>query len=228
MIKNLLMYFERFEMKLTKTLFLMIFTISSVLLIQSCSESRSEDTRPQTSNNGDLALARLHADPSPLPPAAPERKANVYQMTSVKSKGANMAADFSWTENGKKMSFSELTKGKVVFVNFWGTWCPPCRKEIPAIVSIDKESGDDLVIIGIALEKTRSVADGISKVTSFAKSQGINYRNFIGSGEIIQAYGGIPAVPTTFIIDKKGKIAEKIVGGRSKAQFLQSINRAKK
>lgn len=117
-------------------------------------------------------------------------------------------------------------KGKVVFINFWGTWCPPCRREIPDIIEINKElSGKDFIVVGIAMERA---SDPISQVQSFAEKNGINYINFINIPELSEAYGGIPAVPTTFIVDKNGNIAEKIVGMRDKAGFMQSINRVLK
>lgn len=148
----------------------------------------------------------------------------VLTINSVRtSTQSGSAVDFTFTHNGKETSFAEFTKGKVVFLNFWGTWCPPCRKEIPDIIEIQKELQDkNFVVIGIAMERDR---DPLSKVQSFSKTQGINYINFISTNELISAYGGVSAVPTTMIIDKNGKIAEKIVGMRTKAQFLASVNK---
>lgn len=139
---------------------------------------------------------------------------------------AGNPVDFKFTHNGKETTFSEFTKGKVVFLNFWGTWCPPCRKEIPDIIEIQKELGNkNFVVIGVALERDR---DPMAKVTSYAKSQGINYINFIGNQQLNSAYGGISSVPTTYIIGADGKIAERIVGMRAKSQFMQSINKVLK
>ncbi|MCO5251763.1 MAG: TlpA family protein disulfide reductase [Candidatus Kapabacteria bacterium] len=139
---------------------------------------------------------------------------------------AGTPVNFKFTHNGKETTFSEFTKGKVVFLNFWGTWCPPCRKEIPDIIEIQKELGNkDFVVIGIAMERDR---DPMTKVTSFSKAQGINYINFIGVKELFNAYGGISSVPTTYIIGADGKIEEVIVGMRAKAQFMKSINKVLK
>ena len=150
---------------------------------------------------------------------------NVFAINSVVTATDGTVANFNFTDkNGNKTSFKEFTKGKVVFVNFWGTWCPPCRKEIPDIIEIQKElSNKDFMVVGIALERDQAAA--ITNVANFASKNGINYTNFIGNNEIQNAYGGISAVPTTYIIGKDGKIAEKIVGMRSKADFMTSINR---
>lgn len=151
-------------------------------------------------------------------------KAKVFDINSVvKMTARGKAVDFTWTENGKEKSFADLTKGKVVFINFWGTWCPPCRRELPDIIEIANEK-KDVVFIGITLERTRNAAD---KVKAFAEKQGIPYRLFMGNQDIVTAYGGIPSVPTTFIIDKKGNVNEKLVGMKSKGEFLSAIARAK-
>ncbi len=151
--------------------------------------------------------------------------ANVYNIKEVKKAVGNKVADFTFDQNGKTVSFAELTKGKVVFLNFWGTWCPPCRREIPDIVAISKElQGKDFIVIGIALEKGQP-ENRISKVAEFAKSNSITYNLIIGNQEIAQAYGGISSVPTTYIIDKDGTIGETIIGMRDKESFLKSINK---
>ncbi|MBE2189837.1 MAG: TlpA family protein disulfide reductase [Desulfobulbaceae bacterium] len=139
---------------------------------------------------------------------------------------AGTPVNFKFTHNGKETTFAEFTKGKVVFLNFWGTWCPPCRKEIPDIIEIQKElANKDFVVIGVAMERDR---DPMTKVTSFSKAQGINYINFIGVKELFNAYGGISSVPTTYIIGADGKIEEVIVGMRAKSQFMKSISKVLK
>ena len=152
----------------------------------------------------------------------------VYNIKEVKKGEANKAVDFTFEQNGKTVSFAELTKGKVVFLNFWGTWCPPCRKEIPDIIQINKElKGKDFIVIGLASERNDGT-DALAKVTEFAKKNGIDYNLFIANGTIAQAYGGIQFVPTTFIIDKDGSIVETINGMRTKEEFMKSINKVLK
>lgn len=149
----------------------------------------------------------------------------VGEIKTVAKAEKNKAVDFTFMKDGKEVSFKEYTKGKIVFLNFWGTWCPPCRAEIPGIIEIANELKDkDFIVIGVALERG-SVADNLKKVYDYAKDKGLNYYNVLGNKDLIQAYGGIPYVPTTFIIDKDGNIAEKIDGGREKADFMASINK---
>jgi thiol-disulfide isomerase/thioredoxin len=155
----------------------------------------------------------------------------VYALASVSpqsdAKVGTKVPDFVWNDNGKQVKLSEFAKGKVIFINFWGTWCPPCRKEIPDIIEISKDE-KDVVVVGIALER---VKDRIKQVQDYVQKTGIPYINVTGEdkviGSIVAAFGGINAVPTTFIVNKSGVIAEQIVGSQSKAEFLNSIKKAR-
>lgn len=152
----------------------------------------------------------------------------VYQIGQISTPKSGHLVDFKFNQDGKERSFAELAKGKVVFLNFWGTWCGPCRRELPDIIEIGKDlKGKDFMIVGIALER-ESPLDAAKKVAAFGAEKGIEYINFIANENIKDAYGKIPSVPTTFIIDKNGKIIEKIVGSRDKATFMAAINRVLK
>jgi thiol-disulfide isomerase/thioredoxin len=155
----------------------------------------------------------------------------VHTLASVVSQsGAKVGTkmpDISWTDGGKTVKLSDVAKDKVVFINFWGTWCPPCRKEIPDIIEISKEE-KDVIVIGIALER---VKDRVKQVQDYAQKTGIPYMNVTGDdkviGNVVNAFGGINAVPTTFIVNKAGMITEQIVGSQSKSEFLASIKKAR-
>lgn len=159
---------------------------------------------------------------------AADPKAEIYEIVSAEQPKADNAVNFTINRNGKKVSFSEMTKGKVVFLNFWGTWCGPCRKEIPDIEKISKEyASKGVMVIGVALERAETLEDKIKKVTDFTGKQGVSYMNVVDHGGFLsKAYGGIQAVPTTYIIGKDGKISEKIVGMLSYSQFVKSIEKA--
>ncbi len=153
----------------------------------------------------------------------------VLNVESVGKAEKGKAVNFTWKDNGKTYSFAEYTKGKVVLLNFWATWCAPCRMEIPSFVEINKELPDDeFTIIGVALDRKGSVEQIRKLIKDFAKKQNVNYLNFLPTKDIISPYGEISAIPTTFIIDKKGNIVEKIRGAKHKSHFLKSIKKAMK
>lgn len=99
-------------------------------------------------------------------------------------------------------------KGKVVLLDFWATWCYPCRMEIPHFIDLyEKYYQSGLEVVGIALDR-----GGAKDVRPFAEKEGIIYRVLIGDTLVTKAYGGISAIPTTFVIDKKGVVYSKYVG----------------
>lgn len=109
--------------------------------------------------------------------------------------------------------------GKVVILDFWATWCGPCRMEIPGFIELQKQYADKgLVVIGVSLDQ-----DGASAVKPFAEKMGINYPIVLGDETIVSAFGGIEGIPTTFIIDRTGNIVRKHVGYASKAEFEADI-----
>lgn len=152
-------------------------------------------------------------------------KGQIHKLVSVeKATGKDVMTDFSWKEGDKTVSLSTVGKGKVVFLNFWATWCPPCRKEIPDIVEISNEM-KNVVVVGVALER-----GGTAKLEDFIDKNNIPYANIIAEDnetmkKLAEAYGGIQYVPTTFII-ANGKIVSKIVGGNSKESFMNEIKKA--
>jgi len=136
----------------------------------------------------------------------------------------NSAAVFSWFDaKGKTVSLRDY-KGKVVFINFWGTWCPPCRRELPDIVDLAKQYKGKVQFIGIALERNKE--NVLENLYSFAKSNSMEYQILVGSNELANAYGGISGIPTTFIVDKTGKIASSTVGMQSRDAFDKMIKEA--
>jgi len=109
--------------------------------------------------------------------------------------------------------------GNVIIIDFWDTWCPPCRAEIPHFIELyNKYKDKGLLIVGIAFAR-----EGIEKVKSFVNDEGINYPVLIANPEVVKNYGGITAIPTTFIINKNGEIFEKIIGYRNKEFFEEKI-----
>ena len=119
--------------------------------------------------------------------------------------------------NGKTINSSDF-KGKMVILNFWATWCLPCRAEIPDFIEMAKQYQDKgLVIIGISLDSVQP-----SEVAAFVKKAGINYPIVMGNQDVAAAYGGIEAIPTTFVIDAKGKLSA-IYGKVKPAEHIAEV-----
>jgi thiol-disulfide isomerase/thioredoxin len=107
---------------------------------------------------------------------------------------------------GKEISL-EAYKGKVILLNFWATWCGPCRAEIPALVDLQNKYKDRLQIIGMAVDE-----EDDSELREVMKSESINYPVALTTGQVRMAYGGISALPTVFVIDPQGRVVQKHVG----------------
>jgi peroxiredoxin len=129
------------------------------------------------------------------------------------------APAFTLTDlNGKAVSLADF-RGKVVILDFWATWCPPCKKEIPDFVDLQKSFGAQGVqVVGIAL-------DDLDKVKAFTQQNGINYPVLLGTQDITVKYGGIDGIPTTFVIDRKGKIVNRFEGFRPRSVFEAEIKK---
>jgi cytochrome c-type biogenesis protein len=139
--------------------------------------------------------------------------------------GKGEMVDYSWSEGGKEMKLSDH-KGKVILVNFWATWCPPCRKELPDLSRISTELKDkNFVMIGVSVDDNKEVLD------KFLQTNKLPYTMvFEPTSELVNKYmesagQNQNVVPQTYIIDKNGKIVEAILGSRSKEDFLKLINK---
>jgi peroxiredoxin len=113
------------------------------------------------------------------------------------------AANFTLLDsNGAKVTLASL-KGKVVLLNFWATWCGPCQVEIPWFVDFNKTyKARGLAIVGVSMDE-----DGWKSVKPYLAAKKIDYPIVVGTEDIAKAYGGVDSLPSTFIIDRDGKIA---------------------
>jgi thiol-disulfide isomerase/thioredoxin len=140
--------------------------------------------------------------------------------TAKSDMGIDAAPDFTlYTLDGKEVKLSDYL-GKVVILDFWATWCAPCRKGIPDLISIQNKYKDDLVVIGISLDQPATQ----DQLIPFIKNYGINYPIVLGNIEVSAAYGNIQAIPTSFIIDQEGNIINKHIGLVPKSTLIEEIN----
>jgi thiol-disulfide isomerase/thioredoxin len=136
----------------------------------------------------------------------------------AKHASSNAATDFDLTAlNGDPLRLSDH-RGKVVLVDFWATWCGPCRIGIPHLVELQREYGPrGLQIIGVA------VSDREDNVRQFAEKMNLNYLVAMGNQEVVNDFGGFTAIPTAFLIAPDGSIAGSYTGYQEKRVFAQAI-----
>jgi len=142
-------------------------------------------------------------------------------VAAVASKGRN-APDFVLTDlQGRPVKLSDL-RGKAVVLNFWATWCAPCKAEIPLFVELQRRYGaQGLQIVGVNMD------DGDQNdVQKFATENRINYPILFGQDKVAQQYGGIDFLPTTFYIDRNGVVMERVFGQAERAEIEQTVRRA--
>ena len=127
-------------------------------------------------------------------------------------KNPNPGFDFNLPDlNGKIISLEDF-KGKVLIINFWATWCPPCEEEIPKLNQLHKRyKNEGLVVIGIALDK-----DSLNLVEPFVREKRIGYPILMGNEQVLRDMEDFSGVPTTLIVDQKGNIKKKYDGAFDK------------
>jgi peroxiredoxin len=135
---------------------------------------------------------------------------------------ATLAPDFTLQSlDGKNMSLSDL-RGKAVLLNFWATYCTPCKIEMPWFVELQSQYGaQGLQIVGVAMDDASK-----EDIAKFAKDMGVNYPILLGKEAVGDQYGGVPALPETFFIGRDGKIVDKILGLKGKGDIEEDIKRA--
>ena len=147
------------------------------------------------------ATIRLAADPSPLPALSMEDL------------------------DGRIITTEDL-QGKVTLVNFWATWCGPCRAEIPDLIKLQARYPDQLQIIGVSTDE-----GPVQVVEDFATEFGINYPIVLSTPELTRAFPGVMALPTSFIVDPEGRVVQTHVGLihpgvlEQETRFLAAIDR---
>src|SRR5438105_1885112 len=146
----------------------------------------------------------------------------VTASTSVDGATLEPAPDFELKSlDGRTVRLSDF-RGKVVVLNFWATWCAPCRVETPWLVDLYRQYKEQgLEVVGISMD------DGEQEhVAEFAKELGINYTVLLGNHAVGDAYGGLRFLPQTFFIDRNGKIIKRSFGIKSKCDLEDDIKQS--
>ena len=146
--------------------------------------------------------------------------ANVAEVLAV-TRRPDKVPNFSWKDStGKTVDFDSF-HGKVTLINFWATWCGPCKKELPDLIALSQElAGMNIKILGVATDRTPNAVD---LVGTFVKEHSIPYLNVVSNDDLEDAFGNPRAIPTSFLVDTNGKIAQTIVGMRSKDFYRQAM-----
>jgi thiol-disulfide isomerase/thioredoxin len=134
----------------------------------------------------------------------------------------NLAPDFELpTLDGKNLKLSDL-RGKAVLLNFWATYCGPCKIEIPWFVELQKEYGSQgFQIVGVAMDDAST-----DEIAKFAKEMSINYPVLLGKDSVGDSYGGVGVLPVSFFVDRDGKLIAREFGLQSRSVFVDHIKQA--
>ena len=141
------------------------------------------------------------------------------KQSSASASKRHIAPDFTLKDaTGAEVKLSDY-RGKVVLLNFWATWCGPCALEIPWFIEFEQQyKSRGFEVLGISMDE-----DGWKAIKPFTAEHKMNYRVLLGNDTVGQLYGGVDALPTTFIIDREGKIAAPYVGLAGKNEYSQEI-----
>jgi thiol-disulfide isomerase/thioredoxin len=209
----------------------------------SADETQGTPLPPEENAGGATGAPGLTVPPS-APPPGPARSRNPLALVVVAVVAAGMlyfgfhmarrsesaarimkstpAPDFTLESlNGGNMRLSDL-RGKAVVLNFWATWCGPCKIETPWLVELQNQYGSQgLQIVGV-----ESGDDDKEDIAKFVREMGINYPVLLGKEAVGDAYGGIPALPETFFIGRDGKIVDKSLGLHGRDEIEDAIKKA--
>ncbi len=145
---------------------------------------------------------------------------NVAEVSRV-VKRADKVPNFSWKDSTGRLIDYDSFQGKITLINFWATWCGPCKKELPDLVAMSRElASRGVKIIGVSEDRG---SNALEDVKSFVHDNGIPYLIVISNDELEEAFGNVRQLPTSFLVDEHGKIIQTFVGARTKEIFTEAI-----
>ena len=181
-----------------------IFILCVVVVITGLLLVGKKASKPQanvTANDNQAALPPSSGDP------AKGTLAPTFELKSI--------------PDGKEVPISSL-RGKAVMLNFWATWCGPCKIEMPWLVDLQKKYGPDgLQIVGVAMDDTDQ-----KDIDAFAKKMGVNYIVLQGTEKVGDMYGGVDRLPLTYFLDRSGKIVDETIGLVSESVIEDNIKKS--
>jgi cytochrome c biogenesis protein CcmG/thiol:disulfide interchange protein DsbE len=132
------------------------------------------------------------------------------------------APDFALASlDGKKVKLSDF-RGKAVLLNFWATWCSPCKVEMPWFEQLQKQYGKDgLVVLGVAMDDSEPAT-----IAKFASDLGVNYQVLLGTDKVSDDYGDVQYLPTTFYIGRDGTIVDKMTGLLDRNEIENAVKKS--
>jgi peroxiredoxin len=190
-----------------KTLIVLIAAIVVCISIYTVNNYNTTNAKPANGatikNGSDQSNSnKTTSEPTLINPNAPKTKAIDFKLKDLE---------------GKELSLSDL-KGKKVFLNFWATWCPPCKAEMPEIEKLYQETkNSDLVIVAI------EIGEPLDTVKPFIDSNKYNFKVLLDSDQSVSSKYNISAIPTSYFIDADGNIVSKSVGGMNIDQMKAAI-----
>ena len=149
------------------------------------------------------------------------RMARRTQQSPVSQIKGDVAPDFTLQSlDGKTVHLSDY-RGKAVLLNFWATWCAPCKIEMPWFVELQKQYGPEgLQIVGVAMDDASP-----KEIADFAKEMGVNYPVLVGKEAVGDEYGGVQFLPESFYIDRNGKVLDKAFGLKGRGEIEDNIKK---
>jgi thiol-disulfide isomerase/thioredoxin len=165
-----------------------------------------------------LSLLNVSCGASAQPNRARQQEQGQTQPTVYFVRNPDPAPEFQLSGlDGKPISLA-AARGKIILLNFWASWCGPCRAEVPDLVELQERYKDRLQVIGLIVDD-----DDMDAIHQFVKNFGINYPVGVAPVELRVQYGGIPALPTSFVLDTQGRVVQKHVGLRDPALYETEI-----